>query len=43
MEEIETLYEVGERLANSSQWPNWYKGNEFRAVRDRSLRGRRKG
>lgn len=39
MEEISTLYEVGERLANSSQWPNWYKGNEFRAVRDRSMRG----
>jgi Zn-dependent M28 family amino/carboxypeptidase len=40
MEEIAALYEVGDRLANSSAWPNWYKGNEFRAIRDRSMRGR---
>ena len=29
MEEIATLYDVGDRLANWSAWPNWYKGNEF--------------
>jgi Zn-dependent M28 family amino/carboxypeptidase len=39
-EEITVLYQVGERLANSSARPNWYKGNEFRAIRDRSLRAR---
>lgn len=25
---------VGLRIANSSDWPNWYDGNEFRALRD---------
>lgn len=28
------LYLLGERLANSEDWPNWYEGNEFRALRD---------
>jgi Zn-dependent M28 family amino/carboxypeptidase len=40
LEEINALHQVGERLANSSAWPNWYKGNEFRAIRDRSMRRR---
>jgi Zn-dependent M28 family amino/carboxypeptidase len=26
--------EVATRLANSADWPNWYEGNEFRALRD---------
>ena len=38
MEELATLFEVGDRLANSSAWPNWYKSNEFRAIRDKSMR-----
>ncbi|HET8816951.1 MAG TPA: M28 family metallopeptidase [Pseudidiomarina sp.] len=29
-------YWVGEELANNHVWPNWYVGNEFRAVRDKS-------
>lgn len=33
------LYEVGARLAGSSDWPNWREGNEFRAVRDASRGG----
>ncbi|WP_346839643.1 M28 family metallopeptidase [Microbulbifer sp. SAOS-129_SWC] len=28
--------EVGLKLANSHDWPNWYEGNEFRAIRDKS-------
>ncbi|WP_421791852.1 M28 family metallopeptidase [Hyphobacterium sp.] len=28
------LYLLGERVANSNDWPNWYEGNEFRALRD---------
>ncbi|WP_421786404.1 M28 family metallopeptidase [Hyphobacterium sp.] len=28
------LFRLGERLANSEDWPNWYEGNEFRALRD---------
>lgn len=30
------LYEVGDRLAGSGDWPNWRDGNEFRAIRDAS-------
>jgi Zn-dependent M28 family amino/carboxypeptidase len=34
VENTELFYEVGARLANSTDWPNWYDGNEFRALRD---------
>lgn len=27
-------YWIGNELANSTAWPNWYAGNEFRAIRD---------
>lgn len=30
------FYWVGNELANSSDWPNWYNGNEFRGIRDES-------
>ena len=30
------LHMVGERLANSRDWPNWSADSEFRATRDRS-------
>lgn len=30
----EILFELGYKLADSSDWPNWYDGNEFRALRD---------
>ena len=30
------LHMVGERLANSRDWPNWSADSEFRAARDRS-------
>ncbi len=33
-------YRVGNELANSRQWPNWYEGNEFRAIRDASADAR---
>tara|TARA_R110002126_G_scaffold15185_23_gene62609 strand:- start:519 stop:2216 length:1698 start_codon:yes stop_codon:yes gene_type:complete len=33
-------YRVGSDLANSRQWPNWYQGNEFRAIRDASAEAR---
>ena len=31
------LFAYGEKLANGELWPNWYKGNEFRHIRDKSL------
>ena len=30
----ELLFDLGYNLANSSDWPNWYEGTEFRALRD---------
>ena len=33
------LYLLGERIANSDEWPNWYEGNEFRALRDAQRAG----
>ncbi|MEK7264464.1 MAG: peptidase M28, partial [Pseudomonadota bacterium] len=35
-ESMNILYEVGEHIANSTDWPNWRDGNEFRAIRDAS-------
>jgi Zn-dependent M28 family amino/carboxypeptidase len=35
-ENDELLHMVGERLANSREWPNWSPDSEFRAARDRS-------
>ncbi len=34
-EDLELLYVVGRYLADGERWPNWYPGNEFRAIRDR--------
>ena len=30
----EILFQLGYDLANSRDWPNWYEGTEFRALRD---------
>ena len=37
--DLEIYYAVMSRLANSRDWPNWYEGDEFRAIRDRSRAG----
>ena len=34
----EILFELGYGIADSEDWPNWYDGNEFRALRD-EMRG----
>jgi Zn-dependent M28 family amino/carboxypeptidase len=36
MEDLELLYQMGLQQANSSAWPQWYEGSEFRAIRERS-------
>lgn len=33
-------YWIGNELANSEDWPNWYEGNEFRAIRDATATAR---
>jgi len=36
-QDIQALYTVGEGIADSSEWPTWYAGNEFEAARKASL------
>lgn len=36
-EDIQALYELGYGIAVSDDWPEWYEGNEFKAIRDESL------
>lgn len=36
-QEVELYYRLGRALADSTVWPNWHPGDEFRAIRDRSL------
>ena len=35
-EDVQALYAVGLDIANSPEWPTWYDGNEFKAIRDAS-------
>ena len=37
LEDLRIYYEIGHRLAYSNAWPEWYEGNEFRAIREASL------
>jgi Zn-dependent M28 family amino/carboxypeptidase len=39
IDDLKVLYELGRRIANDGSWPNWRKGNEFRAIRDKSFAG----
>ena len=34
---INTIFNISYALSNSNDWPNWYEGNEFRAIRDKQL------
>ncbi len=37
VEDLVLFYRIGYRLANSNEWPAWFEGNEFRAIREASL------
>ncbi|CAN5253235.1 M28 family metallopeptidase [soil metagenome] len=37
--DLAIYYRIGRELADSNDWPNWYEGDEFRAIRDRSRAG----
>jgi len=39
VQDLDALYTLGDELANSDAWPNWYKDNEFRAIRDKTMAG----
>ncbi|TFV93286.1 M28 family peptidase [Algoriphagus kandeliae] len=33
-EDVQLLYNIGQNISNSTQWPNWKEGSEFKAIRD---------
>ena len=37
VEDLVLFFNIGHRVANSSSWPQWFEGNEFRAIREASL------
>jgi Zn-dependent M28 family amino/carboxypeptidase len=37
VEDLQLFYRIGEHIADSEVWPEWYEGNEFRAIREASL------
>ncbi len=39
VQDVTLYYRLGRMLAMSNAWPNWHKGDEFRAVRDKSRSG----
>ena len=40
MQDLEAEYAVGRELAGSTQWPDWYEGNAFKALRDQAMAAR---
>jgi Zn-dependent M28 family amino/carboxypeptidase len=34
--DLQIYYRIGRELAEGDAWPNWYQGDEFRGIRDRS-------
>jgi Zn-dependent M28 family amino/carboxypeptidase len=39
--DAELMFALGERLANSREWPNWSADSEFRAARDKTAAARK--
>ena len=37
VEDLGLFFNIGNTIANSDQWPQWFEGNEFRAIREASL------
>jgi Zn-dependent M28 family amino/carboxypeptidase len=40
-QDVTLMYEIGRRLANSREWPQWKAGSEFEDVRKRTAEARR--
>ena len=36
MADLQLFYRLGRMLGNSTSWPNWVEGDEFKATRDES-------
>jgi Zn-dependent M28 family amino/carboxypeptidase len=43
MADLQLFYRIGRSLAMSDSWPNWMKGDEFRAIRDASCKADSRG
>jgi Zn-dependent M28 family amino/carboxypeptidase len=43
MADLQLFYRIGRMMAESSSWPNWNDGDEFRAIRDESCASSDKG
>ncbi len=41
VEDVQALYAVGLGIVQSGDWPQWYDGNEFKAIREASLASNR--
>ncbi len=41
LQDVELVYAIGEKLANSRAWPEWKAGSEFKAIRDKSAAERK--
>ena len=41
LQDVELVYAIGEKLANSRAWPEWKPGSEFKAIRDKSAAERK--
>jgi Zn-dependent M28 family amino/carboxypeptidase len=41
VQDITLMYDMGRDLANSTRWPEWKAGSEFKALRDKSAAARR--
>ena len=41
IDDLKALKDLGARVANSDVWPDWYAGNEFRAIRDKTMQSAR--
>jgi len=37
-EDVQFYFAIGYRVANAAKWPEWKAGNEFKAIRDASLK-----
>ena len=37
LEDLVLFYKIGKRVADSNVWPQWFEGNEFRAIREASM------
>ena len=39
IDDLQLMYKVGRKLASTKKWPQWKPGSEFKAVRERMLKG----